>query len=69
MDDYCIRFIDLPYTVRGMTVEDVDGFYNVYINARHCYMIQQEAIRHELEHIRRKDFNDPYKPLELVENI
>ena len=30
--DYCVRFIDLPLTTKGVTVEDADGFFNIYIN-------------------------------------
>lgn len=33
MIDYIIRYIDLPYTIKGVTVMDSDGFYNVYINS------------------------------------
>ena len=32
MNNYAIRFIALPYTVKGVTVMDNDGFYNIYIN-------------------------------------
>lgn len=67
--EYCIRYIDLPYSVKGMTVLDKNGFANIYINARLCYNIQQQAIKHELEHIRRKDFDRPLVPLGAIENI
>ncbi len=67
--DYWVRYIDLPCSIKGMTVEDNEGFYNVYINARLCYEQQQDAIKHEMEHIRRKDFDRPLVPLGVIESI
>jgi hypothetical protein len=58
----------LPYKVNGVTVEDEDGFYNVYINARLSYTAQREAIIHELTHIQRNDFYSEEK-LELIESM
>ena len=66
--DYCIRFIDLPYDINGITVEDADGFYNVYINTRISYYEQQKAVVHELTHIARDDFYSD-KKLEIVETM
>mgnify|MGYP000870024114 CR=1 FL=1 len=56
MEDVCIRYIDLPCCVNGVTVQDESGFYNVYINARLSIESQNEAIKHELTHIKRDDF-------------
>lgn len=50
-----VRYIDLPCTIRGMTVCEHD-FYSVYINARLSYEEQQKAVKHELTHINRGDF-------------
>ena len=55
--DYCIRYIDLPLTTKGMTVEDGNGFFNIYINQNLSVEQQEAAIRHELEHINRGDFD------------
>ena len=57
LDDYCIRYVDLPSTTKGLTVEDRDGFYNIYINAKLSFYAQQEALHHELRHVQRNDFN------------
>lgn len=54
--EYCIRYIDLPCRVDGVTVMDKEGFFNIYINARLDYYSQQKAIVHELTHIARSDF-------------
>lgn len=67
--DYTIRFIDLPYSINGLTVEDLNGFYNIYINSRLSHDIQQKAVIHELTHVRRKDFDRAYEPLQTIENV
>ena len=54
--DYYIRYINLPHTVKGVTVLDADGFCNVYINARLSLSCQQEALEHEIRHITNDDF-------------
>jgi len=52
-----------------MTVQDVEGFYNIYVNTHCCYEEQQKAIKHELIHISRGDFDSTDLTLEEVENI
>lgn len=66
MNEYCIRFIPLPTTLKGITVEDSSGFYNIYINNSLSYEEQQKAIQHELSHVTGNDFN-VQKPLYMVE--
>lgn len=66
--DYCIRYIDMPSTTKGMTVEDADGFYNIYINAALSIAEQKDAIKHEIRHLERKDF-DTQKSLLDAESI
>jgi hypothetical protein len=66
--DYCIRYVNLPYTVNGVTVMDEEGFFNVYINSRLSYECQQKAIKHELTHIARDDFFRENK-LEEIESM
>ena len=55
MMEYCVRYINLPVSIRGITVLN-NGFYNIYINAKLSYEEQQRAIRHELTHVKRNDF-------------
>lgn len=66
--DYCIRYVDLPCRMNGMTVMDGDGFFNIYINSRLDYYHQQTAIRHELTHVTRGDFFRDEK-LEEIESM
>lgn len=56
MDAIIVRIIDLPVTVKGMTVLDEEGDYNIYLNARLSGDAQAVAFRHEIEHIRNGDF-------------
>jgi len=56
MDDVYLRLMSLPHTVHGITVQDEDGDYNIYINARLTHEKQQEAMQHELKHIESNDF-------------
>lgn len=66
MSDYCVRYVDLPYTSKGVTIQDDTGFYNIYINSALSFDEQQEAICHELKHIRSESF-DESKSIEDVE--
>ena len=55
-EDILVRIVDLPHGVRGFTWLDEDGLYNIYINARLNSEMRRQAYRHELEHIRRGDW-------------
>ena len=55
--DKIVRLIKLPSTVRGMTVTDSDGNYNIYINKNLSYEMQREAYQHEMAHIEEDDFS------------
>ena len=52
MGDIYIRGIELPLTVKGVTVVDSDGNFNVYINILLSHAVQQKATKHELKHIK-----------------
>lgn len=62
--EYCIRYIDMPSVTKGMTIEDADGFFNIYINASLSAAEQKEAIKHEIRHLERKDFGTEKSLLE-----
>lgn len=66
MDSVIIRVLDLPMTIRGATVKDANGDYNVYINARLSDDGRAAAFRHEIEHIKQGHFysEDPVEVLE-----
>ena len=56
MDDVIVRLEDMPFGVRGVTVKDENGYYNVYINSRYPEDVRRETYRHEMKHILRGDF-------------
>lgn len=58
MGDIFIRGIELPLTVKGVTVLDSDGNYNVYINILLSYDTQRKATKHEIKHIKKEHFYD-----------
>ena len=62
MGDIYIRGIELPLTVKGVTVVDSDGNFNVYINILLSHAVQQKATKHELKHIISGHFYD-YEPV------
>lgn len=68
-EDYIIRFIDLPTKVDGIAVADVEGFINIYINARLSDEAQKKAIEHELKHYKRGDHWRTDEPLEVIERM
>jgi len=51
-----VRLINLPTTVRGTTVPDEDGNYNVYLNKNLSYEMQRETFEHETMHVNNGDF-------------
>ncbi len=57
MDNIFLRYISLPHTVKGLTVQDEAGDYNVYINTRLTYEANQQTLQHEVQHIANNDFN------------
>lgn len=58
MNDVFVRCIDLPASIKGVTVPDSEGNYTVIINANLCHDAQQCALEHELLHIQQDHFCD-----------
>ena len=67
MDEVIVRVINLPAWKTGAAVvEDENGDYNIYVNARFGYNGQIKALEHEYRHIRHNDFHNSI-PIELCE--
>lgn len=66
MEEKIVRILDLPAGVRGLTLLDEDGNYNIYINAKLDMAARLKAYNHELEHIRRGDWQSSL-PVSLIE--
>ena len=70
METIFIRGVQLPPTVKGVTVTDADGNYNVYINLLLSDEAKHIAVHHELIHIKKHHFEnfDPVIVNELEAN-
>ena len=70
MEETIIRLIDFGNcSADAITIKDADDNYNIYVNARLAASQQQDALQHELEHIRRGHFWDERPVRELEKEI
>lgn len=56
MIDYFVRLIALPSAVEGVSVPNDDGSFDIYINSRLPEARRDEALAHELRHLKREHF-------------
>lgn len=54
--DHFVRFVELPRTVRGVSVPNDDGTFSVYINSLFDDETRRETLEHELTHLARDHF-------------
>lgn len=67
-DNVIVRQVDfLPMSVKGVTIPDYDGYYNIYINAKYGIDIQNRTLKHELQHVENFDFEN-FDSIRLVES-
>lgn len=69
MDTIITRIVDLPLGVKGVTVKDDEGDYNIYLNARYSPDVQAKAFRHEVDHIKKEHFYDERRVLEKEQEV
>lgn len=55
-NEYAVRLMDMPYTVKAIVAMDEEGFNNIYVNSHLSQEEQSKAVLHELRHIARDDF-------------
>lgn len=55
MEDYYIRYADMPPSVKAYTVLQ-DGFYTIVLNSRLCREMNVMSFEHELNHIYKNDY-------------
>lgn len=67
MADYYVRMVELPINVKGVTVKNSDGSFDIYINSLLCPDKVQEALIHELKHVKKDHLYDDIKSIEVVE--
>ena len=66
MTDFYVRFVPFPLTVKGVTVVNDDGTFDIYINSNLDEIQQEKALNHELKHIKKDHFYS-VKDIKVVE--
>lgn len=66
MNDIFVRMINLPSTVKGITVIDRNDDYNIYINAKLAPDQQKKVLEHEKRHIENGDFSS-FEDIDTIE--
>ncbi len=51
-----VRYVDFPETVRGVTVPNDDGTFDIYISRRLSPAGQRACLEHEIRHIMENHF-------------
>lgn len=67
MEDYYVRTVKLPGSVRGITIPNDDGTFSVFINSDLSEECTDKTVDHELNHIKKDHFYDDTKTIEAVE--
>jgi len=68
MEDYFVRTIKLPGSIKGITCPHNDGTFSVYINKDLSRESTDKTLKHELMHIQKDHFYDDTKTIEVVES-
>lgn len=61
MDDIIVRLVPLPRAIKGFTIPDENGDYNIYLNDRLSDEDLTNAYDHEVQHIQAGHFYDDAK--------
>ena len=68
MNEIYVRLLALPMTIRGVTVTDDEGDYNIYINSSLTPDQHKLVLKHEMTHIERNDF-DSFSDIFEIEDL
>ena len=71
MNEVRVIYANLPPRIKGMLVKtfDEEDYYTVVINSNLNIEQQREAYKHELRHMKVKDFNEVDKSVDEIEMI
>lgn len=71
MNEVRVIYADLPPTVKGMLVKtfDEEECYTVVLNSRLNAEQNIETYKHELKHLKAKDFDQVDKPVDEIEYV
>lgn len=67
MNDFFVRFVALPFAIKGCMLPNDDGTYSIYINSRISTFEQRRTLEHELIHIEQDDLYS-LLPIEIIED-
>ena len=65
--DFCVRFAPFPGDIRALVTIGEDNYYSIYVNSNLPFEEQKKAVKHELRHIARNDFNNSLSIHEVEE--
>lgn len=69
MDNVMVIYDNLPSKVKGFTMHHAgDDYYTIILNSRMSHACLQKTYRHELNHIRRKEFARALE-VNIIENL
>lgn len=68
MNEFYVRYVELPYTVKAVTIPNTEGDFDIYINSTLDEVQQHKALTHEIKHIKKDHFYTDTKPIEVVED-
>lgn len=66
---YFVRYIEFPMTVRGVTVPNDDGTFDIYINSLLCERKREDCLKHEIRHIMQDHFYDDVTSIGEIEQM
>lgn len=66
---YFVRYIEFPMTIRGVTVPNDDGTFDIYINDLLCDSAKEKCLRHEIRHIMEDHFYNDIASIEEIEQM
>lgn len=67
MNNVNVKYVDLPCTIRAMTVRDCtdDEHYTIVLNSRMSSEMNRTSYLHEIEHIDNDDFQSDLSVQEI----
>jgi len=69
LESIFIRTRKMPLSIKGVTILDDNGDYNVFVNDDLAEAQKKEAFLHEIKHIKRGDFYSEKPASELEASI
>lgn len=69
-ENYQIKYLNLPITVKGFTLYDgADDYYTIVLNCKYSYDSMRQTFLHEIKHIARDDFHSNKSTAEIEREL